>query len=259
MHDSNISTFLESCCRWPYSRVLHFPIQLAPLHRVHEHGVGDAAMLGGYYRLWLVRIQRRRYSLLTPNSRRLTIAPPTAWPTPSALQRHVCGFAIGSSFTHALLSVFTSSRVPVHNSTPSFYVCFVLHKPRGVRGRVRLFPGRVCEWGSRDDYQCVGRARSVHARHVEGACRWEMGRRLVTGGWRRRGKKWWTNSSTAYVLIIYPRSKLTFGSRSTCTILPTPRPPPRNDTGLVGKAQRKEKDKLAWKLERRYDVAFLSW
>ncbi len=42
-------------------------------------------------------------------------------------------------------------------------------------------------------------------------------------------------------------------------MLPTPPPPPQNDTGLesaVGKARLKEKYKSAWKFER-YDVAFL--
>ncbi len=35
---------------------------------------------------------------------------------------------------------------------------------------------------SRVDFQCVGRARSVSASNVEGACRWEIGWRPVTGG-----------------------------------------------------------------------------
>ncbi|PBK84818.1 hypothetical protein ARMGADRAFT_1087977 [Armillaria gallica] len=49
-------------------------------------------------------------------------------------------------------------------------------------------------------------------------------------------------------------------TESTYTMLPTPPPPPQNDTGLesaFGKALLKEKyHKSAWKFER-YDVAFL--
>ncbi len=54
-------------------------------------------------------------------------------------------------------------------------------------------------------------------------------------------------------LTVYPRSKLTFVSRSTYIVLPMPPPPHQNGTGLgsaFGKAQRKEKNKLAWKFER---------
>ncbi len=169
-------------------------------------------------RVWLVHIQHPDISIVDTHQG-LTCSVCTSVPN-----NIVYGLAIGISFTHALLSVFTSSRVPVHDNRHllSAFALYCANRG-GVRGRVRLCPGRVCKWGSRDDYQRVGRARSVHARHVEGACRWVMGRRLVTGGWRRRGKKWWTNSSTTYVLIVYPRSKLTFVSRSMCTILPTPR------------------------------------
>ncbi len=60
-----------------------------------------------------------------------------------------------------------------------------------------------------------------------------------------------THLPSTSTFTVYPRSKLMFVSRSRYTVLPTP--PLINDTSLesaVGKAQLKEKDKLAWKFER---------
>ncbi|KAK0214626.1 hypothetical protein EDD85DRAFT_1030112 [Armillaria nabsnona] len=79
-----------------------------------------------------MRIQCRTYPLLILHQR------------PDLLLLHfsatqlVCGLAIGSSFTHALPSISTSSRFLVHDNR-QLLSTFALY-----RDRVRLCPGRVC-------------------------------------------------------------------------------------------------------------------
>ncbi len=109
-------------------------------------------------------------------------------------------------------------------------------------------PGRVCGWGRRYDDQCVGRARSVHARHVEGV---EGVQSLAVE--EDVGKRSWTNSSTEYVYL--DRSdRLPSSQANVCLNIyihcfyasASSNSPGFRECNC--KAHRKGKDKLAWNL-----------
>ncbi len=114
---------------------------------------------------WLVHIQHWLYPLLIFHQ------------CPDLLHLHFSAKQHGLQ-THywQLLHPHASLRlhlVPVHNNQ-QLLSTFALYRAnwQWVHSHIWLCPGRVCRWGSRDDYQCVGRARSVHVNIMKEFIHW---------------------------------------------------------------------------------------